>query len=159
MSARTLLFRWRDESCRLDVPEDESPLRCAARHWRLPVERVTLVHKGRRYKHLDATVDASEELLEAPVVGAILVLGTRSSDQLDAPTRVEALARRVPLVGPLLAAAGAALARFVLTAFRDWLPAAWALGRGGAGAVGLFFSSMVPRLPARRRPAPPPPAD
>ena len=154
MSNRTIAFKFAGDTQRLDVPDGETPLVTCARHWNLPLDRVTLVWKGKRYKHLDATVDASDELF-APGVCTVLVLGTRAERQLDAPSPAAALCRRVPLFGPLLAALCALAADIAFRAWRDWAPAA---ARGAAAAVrgvALFFSSLVPRMPARRRRTPP----
>ena len=154
MSARTISLKWGKERVRLDVPEGESPLVACAKYFRIPLDRITLVYKGKRFKHLDASVDSSEELF-APGVGDVLVLGTRAEKQLDAPSAVGALCGRVPLLGPLLAWVVAAVVDAACRLRSDWVPR---LVRGAAllaNGVVLFFSSLVPRLPSRRRPPPP----
>ena len=150
MSTRTLTLKWRTTTARLDVPSGESPITTAARHFGLVPSRTTLVYRGKRYRLDDAVVDAADDLF---VVGdaCIMVLGTPAHQQLDAPSRAAAVARRVPLVGPLIAmlldAAGVVLVR----ARGDWAPA---LARGLVAVcrgVGLFFTSLVPRAPSRAR--------
>lgn len=81
MSNRTIAFKWGSEMCRLDVPEGESPHHACSKHFGIPLERLTLVYKGKRYKHLDATVDAADVLF-GPGVGTVLVLGTKAEKQL-----------------------------------------------------------------------------
>ena len=149
MSTRTLTFKWRTTTARLDVPVGESPVTTAARHFGLVLARATLVFRGKRYRLDDAVVDAADDLFG--VAGDIMVLGTPAHQQLDAPSRAAAVARRVPLVGPLIAmlldAAGVVLVR----ARDDWAPA---LARGLVAVcrgVGLFFTSLVPRAPSRAR--------
>ena len=149
MSTRTLTFKWRTTTARLDVPSGESPVTTAARHFGLVPARTTLVFRGKRYRLDDAVVDAADDLF---VVGdaCIMVLGTPAHQQLDAPSRAAALAQRVPLLGPLLACVCDAIVVLCVRA-RDALPALV----GGLVAVfhgvGLFFTSLVPRAPSRAR--------
>ena len=80
-----------------------------------------------------------------------MVLGTPAHQQLDAPSRVAAVAQRVPLLGPLLACFCDAIVVLCVRARDDWAPA---LVRGlvaVARGIGLFFTSLVPRAPSRAR--------
>ena len=149
MSTRTLTFKWRTTTARLDVPSGESPITTAARHFGLVPSRTTLVYRGKRYRLDDAVVDAADDLF---VVGdaCIMVLGTQAHQQLDAPSRAAALAHRVPLAGPLIGWLLDAAAAVLVRARDDWAPA---LARGLVAVVrgvGLFFTSLVP-LPSRAR--------
>ena len=149
MSTRTLSLKWRTTTARIDVPPGESPVTTAARHFGLVPSRTTLVFRGKRYRLDDAVIDAADDLFG--VVGDIMVLGTPAHQQLDAPSRAAAVARRVPLVGPLLACVCDAIVVLCVRARDDWAPA---LARGlvaVARGVGLFFSSLVPRAPSRAR--------
>ena len=149
MSTRTLSLKWRTTAARLDVPVGESPVTTAARHFGLVPARTTLVFRGKRYRLDDAVIDAADDLFG--VVGDIMVLGTPAHQQLDAPSRAAAVARRVPLLGPLLACVCDAIVVLCVRARDDWAPA---LARGlvaVARGVGLFFSSLVPRAPSRAR--------
>ena len=149
MSTRTLSLKWRTTAARLDVPVGESPVTTAARHFGLVPARTTLVFRGKRYRLDDAVIDAADDLFG--VVGDIMVLGTPAHQQLDAPSRAAAVARRVPLLGPLLACVCDAIVFLCVRARDDWAPA---LARGlvaVARGVGLFFSSLVPRAPSRAR--------
>ena len=149
MSTRTLSLKWRTTTVKLDVPVGESPVTTAARHFGLVPARTTLVFRGKRYRLDDAVIDAADDLFG--VVGDIMVLGTPAHQQLDAPSRAAAVARRVPLVGPLLACVCDAIVVLCVRARDDWAPA---LARGlvaVARGVGLFFSSLVPRAPSRAR--------
>ena len=149
MSTRTLTLKWRTTTARLDVPSGESPITTAARHFGLVPSRTTLVYRGKRYRLDDAVIDAADDLF-AVGDACIMVLGTPAHQQLDAPSRAAAVARRVPLVGPLIAmlldVAGAVLVRV-----RDaWAPALIRLSVAVARGIGLFFTSLVPR-PSRAR--------
>ncbi|CAH0364639.1 unnamed protein product [Pelagomonas calceolata] len=149
MSTRTLTFKWRTTTERLDVPVGESPVTTAARHFGLVPARTTLVFRGKRYRLDDAVVDAADDLFG--VVGDIMVLGTPAHQQLDAPSRAAAVARRVPVLGPLLACVCDAIVVLCVRARDDWAPA---LVRGLVAVtrgVGLFFTSLVPRAPSRAR--------
>ena len=149
MSTRTLTFKWRTTTARLDVPSGESPVTTAARHFGLVPARTTLVFRGKLYRLDDAVIDAADDLFG--VVGDIMVLGTPAHQQLDAPSRAAAVARRVPLLGPVLACVCDAIVVLCVRARDDWAPA---LARGlvaVARGVGLFFSSLVPRAPSRAR--------
>lgn len=148
MSTRTVALKWRTESVRLDVPEGESCVSAAARHFGVPVDRCVLVYKGKRYRQDDAVVDASDALFGA--AGPVLVLGTRAEHQLDAPSPAAALAARVPLIGPLLAWLFGLVAALACSVWRDWLPAAARAARGALDVVVLFLKSLVPRVPTRR---------
>ena len=80
-----------------------------------------------------------------------MVLGTPAHQQLDAPSRAAAVARRVPVLGPLLACVCDVVAGVLVRARDDWAPA---LVRGLVAVVrgiGLFFGSLVPRAPSRAR--------
>jgi len=148
MSTRTLTFKWRTTTARPDVPVGESPVTTAARHFALVPARTTLVCRGKRYRLDDAVVDAADDLFG--VTGDIMVLGTPAHQQLDAPSPAAAVARRVPLLGPLLACFCDAIVVLCVRARDDWAPA---LARGlvaVARGVGLFFTSLVPR-PSRAR--------
>jgi hypothetical protein len=149
MSTRTLSLKWRTTSARLDVPVGESPVTTAARHFGLVPARTTLVFRGKRYRLDDAVVDAADDLFG--VVGDIMVLGTPAHQQLDAPSAAAAVARRVPVLGPLLACVCDVVVAILVRARVDWAPALArglvAVGRG----VGLFFTSLVPRAPSRAR--------
>ena len=148
MSTRTLSLKWRTTAARLDVPVGESPVTTAARHFGLVPARTTLVFRGKRYRLDDAVIDAADDLFG--VVGDIMVLGTPAHQQLDAPSRAAAVARRVPLLGPLLAFVCDAIVFLCVRARDDWAPA---LARGLVAflrGVGLFFTSLVPR-PSRAR--------
>ena len=148
MSTRTLTFKWRTTTARLDVPSGESPVTTAARHFGLVPARTTLVFRGKRYRLDDAVIDAADDLFG--VVGHIMVLGTPAHQQLDAPSRAAAVAQRVPLAGPLLACV-CVIVQILVRARDDWAPA---LARGlvaVARGVGLFVSSLVPRAPSRAR--------
>ena len=145
---RTLSLKWRTTAARLDVPVGESPVTTAARHFGLVPARTTLVFRGKRYRLDDAVIDAADDLFG--VVGDIMVLGTPAHQQLDAPSRAAAVARRVPLLGPLLACVCDAIVVLCVRARDDWAPA---LARGLVAflrGVGLFFTSLVPR-PSRAR--------
>ena len=149
MSTRTLSLKWRTTAARLDVPVGESPITTAARHFGLVPSRTTLVFRGKRYRLDDAVIDAADDLFG--VVGDIMVLGTPAHQQLDAPSPAAAVARRVPVLGPLLACVCDAIVVLCVRARDDWAPA---LARGlvaVARGVGLFFSSLVPRAPSRAR--------
>ena len=149
MSTRTLSLKWRTTAARLDVPVGESPITTAARHFGLVPSRTTLVYRGKRYRLDDAVIDAADDLFG--VVGDILVLGTPAHQQLDAPSPAAAVARRVPVLGPLLACVCDVLVTILVRARDDWAPA---LARGlvaVARGIGLFFSSLVPRAPSRAR--------
>ena len=149
MSTRTLSLKWRTTAARLDVPVGESPVTTAARHFGLVPARTTLVFRGKRYRLDDAVIDAADDLFG--VVGDIMVLGTPAHQQLDAPSRAAAVARRVPLLGPLLACVCDAIVVLCVRARDDWAPA---LARGLVAVtrgVGLFFTSLVPRAPSRAR--------
>ena len=150
MSTRTLTFKWRTTTARRDVPQGESPITTAARHFGLVPSRTTLVFRGKRYRLDDAVVDAADDLF---VVGdaCIMVLGTPAHQQLDAPSHAAALAQRVPLLGPLLACVCDVVVAIIVRARDDWVPA---LARGlvtVARGIGLFFTSLVPRAPSRAR--------
>ena len=148
MSTRTLSLKWRTTTARIDVPVGESPVTTAARHFGLVPARTTLVFRGKRYRLDDAVIDAADDLFG--VVGHIMVLGTPAHQQLDAPSRAAAVARRVPLLGPLLACV-CVIVQILVRARDDWAPA---LARGlvaVARGVGLFVSSLVPRAPSRAR--------
>ena len=148
MSTRTLTFKWRTTSARLDVPVGESPVTTAAKHFGLVPARTTLVFRGKRYRLDDAVIDAADDLFG--VVGDIMVLGTPAHQQLDAPSRAAAVAQRVPLAGPLLACVCDAIVVLCVRGRDDWVPA---LARGlvaVARGIGLFFTSLVPR-PSRAR--------
>ena len=148
MSTRTLSLKWRTTAARLDVPVGESPVTTAARHFGLVPARTTLVFRGKRYRLDDAVIDAADDLFG--VVGDIMVLGTPAHQQLDAPSPAAAVARRVPLLGPLLACVCDVVVAILVRARDDWAPA---LARGlvaVARGVGLFFTSLVP-LPSRAR--------
>ena len=148
MSTRTLSLKWRTTTARLDVPSGESPVTTAARHFGLVPARTTLVFRGKRYRLDDAVVDAADDLFG--VVGDIMVLGTPAHQQLDAPSPAAAVARRVPVLGPLLACVCDAIVVLCVRARDDWAPA---LARGLVAVlrgVGLFFTSLVP-LPSRAR--------
>ena len=149
MSTRTLSLKWRTTAARLDVPVGESPVTTAARHFGLVPARTTLVFRGKRYRLDDAVVDAADDLFG--VVGDIMVLGTPAHRQLDAPSRAAAVAQRVPLVGPLIAMLLDAAAAVLVRARDDWAPALIRLSMAVARGVGLFFTSLVPRLPSRAR--------
>ena len=149
MSTRTLSLKWRTTTARLDVPSGESPVTTAARHFGLVPARTTLVFRGKRYRLDDAVVDAADDLFG--VVGDIMVLGTPAHQQLDAPSPAAAVARRVPVLGPLLACVCDAIVVLCVRARDDWAPA---LARGLVAVtrgVGLFFTSLVPRAPSRAR--------
>ena len=149
MSTRTLTFKWRTTTARLDVPSGESPITTAARHFRLVPARTTLVFRGKRYRLDDAVVDAADDLF-AVGDACIMVLGTPAHQQLDAPSRAASIAHRVPLLGPLLACVCDVTAGVLVRARDDWAPA---LARGLVAVlrgVGLFFTSLVP-LPSRAR--------
>ena len=149
MSTRTLSLKWRTTAARLDVPVGESPVTTAARHFGLVPARTTLVFRGKRYRLDDAVIDAADDLFG--VVGDIMVLGTPAHQQLDAPSPAAAVARRVPVLGPLLACLCDAIVVLCVRARDDWAPA---LARGVvalAHGVGLFFTSLVPRAPSRAR--------
>jgi hypothetical protein len=149
MSTRTLSLKWRTTTARLDVPVGESPVTTAARHFGLVPSRTTLVFRGKRYRLDDAVVDAADDLFG--VVGDIMVLGTPAHQQLDAPSRAAAVARRVPVLGPLLACVCDAIVVLCVRGRDDWAPA---LARGLVAVVrgvGLFFTSLVPRAPSRAR--------
>ena len=149
MSTRTLSLKWRTTAARLDVPVGESPVTTAARHFGLVPARTTLVFRGKRYRLDDAVIDAADDLFG--VVGDIMVLGTPAHQQLDAPSRAAAVARRVPLLGPLLACVCDAIVVLCVRGRDDWAPA---LARGLVAVfrgVGLFFTSLVPRAPSRAR--------
>ena len=149
MSTRTLTFKWRTTTARLDVPVGESPVTTAARHFGLVPARTTLVFRGKRYRLDDAVVDAADDLFG--VAGDIMVLGTPAHQQLDAPSRAAAVAQRVPVLGPLLACVCDVVVVLCVRARDDWAPA---LARGLVAVfrgVGLFFSSLVPRAPSRAR--------
>ena len=149
MSTRTLSLKWRTTAARLDVPVGESPVTTAARHFGLVPSRTTLVFRGKRYRLDDAVVDAADDLFG--VVGDIMVLGTPVHQQLDAPSAAAAVARRVPVLGPLLACVCDVVVAILVRARVDWAPA---LARGLVAVfrgVGLFFSSLVPRAPSRAR--------
>ena len=149
MSTRTLSLKWRTTAARLDVPVGESPVTTAARHFGLVPTRTTLVFRGKRYRLDDAVIDAADDLFG--VVGDIMVLGTPAHQQLDAPSRAAAVARRVPLLGPLLACVCDAIVVLCVRGRDDWAPA---LARGLVAVfrgVGLFFTSLVPRAPSRAR--------
>ena len=99
----------------------------------------------------DAVIDAADNLFG--VVGDIMVLGTPAHQQLDAPSPAAAVARRVPVLGPLLACVCDVIVSILVRvrARDDWAPA---LVRGLVAVVrgiGLFFSSLVPRAPSRAR--------
>ena len=148
MSTRTLTFKWRTTTARLDVPSGESPVTTAARHFGLVPARTTLVFRGKRYRLDDAVIDAADDLFG--VVGDIMVLGTPAHQQLNAPSRAAAVAQRVPLAGPLLACVCDAIVVLCVRGRDDWVPA---LARGlvaVARGIGLFFTSLVPR-PSRAR--------
>ena len=150
MSTRTLSLKWRTTTVRLDVPPGESPVTIAARHFGLVPARTTLVFRGKRYRLDDAVVDAADDLF-AVGDACIMVLGTPAHQQLDAPSRAAAVARRVPLAGPLIGWLLDAAAAVLVRARDDWAPA---LARGlvaVARGVGLFFTSLVPRAPSRAR--------
>ena len=149
MSTRTLSLKWRTTAARLDVPVGESPVTTAARHFGLVPARTTLVFRGKRYRLDDAVIDAADDLFG--VVGDIMVLGTPAHQQLDAPSPAAAVARRVPVLGPLLACLCDAIVTILVRARDDWAPA---LARGlvaVARGIGLFFTSLVPRAPSRAR--------
>ena len=149
MSTRTLTLKWRTTTARLDVPSGESPITTAARHFGLVPSRTTLVYRGKRYRLDDAVIDAADDLF-AVGDACIMVLGTPAHQQLDAPSRAAAVARRVPLLGPLLACLCDVIVQILVRARDDWAPA---LARGLVAVcrgVGLFFSSLVPR-PSRAR--------
>ena len=149
MSTRTLSLKWRTTAARLDVPVGESPVTTAARHFGLVPSRTTLVFKGKRYRLDDAVIDAADDLFG--VVGDIMVLGTPAHQQLDAPSPAAAVARRVPLLGPLLACVCDVIVQILVRARDDWAPA---LARGLVAVcrgVGLFFTSLVPRPTSRAR--------
>ena len=150
MSARTLTFKWRTTTERLDVPAGESPVATTARHFGLVPARTTLVHRGKRYRLDDAVVDAADDLLGVRDA-CITVMGTPARQQLDAPSRAASLAHRMPLLGPLLAWLCDAAVLVFVRAKDDWAPALVRISVAVARGVGLFFSSLVPRLPARRR--------
>ena len=148
MSTRTLTFKWRTTTARLDVPVGESPVTTAARHFGLVLARATLVFRGKRYRLDDAVVDAADDLFG--VAGDIMVLGTPAHQQLDAPSRAASIAHRVPVLGPLLACVCDAIVVLCVRGRDDWVPA---LARGlvaVARGIGLFFTSLVPR-PSRAR--------
>ena len=151
MSTRTLTLKWRTNSARLDVPVGESPVTTAARHFGLVPTRTTLVFRGKRYRLDDAVIDAADDLFAVGGDACIMVLGTPAHQQLDAPSRAAAVARRVPLLGPLLACVCDVIVQILVRARDDWAPA---LARGlvaVARGVGLFFTSLVPRAPSRAR--------
>ena len=148
MSTRTLTFKWRTTTARLDVPPGESPVTTAARHFGLVPSRTTLVFRGKRYRLDDAVIDAADDLFG--VVGDIMVLGTPAHQQLDAPSRAAAVAQRVPLAGPLIACLLDAAAAVLVRARDDWAPAVVRGLVAVARGVGLFFTSLVPR-PSRAR--------
>lgn len=75
-------LRWKAEAAELAVADGGSPVAAAARRFSIPVDRCTLVHRGKRYKSTDPA-DVLAALLGA--TGTILVLGTREADQLDTP--------------------------------------------------------------------------
>ena len=148
MSTRTLSLKWRTTTARIDVPVGESPVTTAARHFGLVPARTTLVFRGKRYRLDDAVIDAADDLFG--VVGHIMVLGTPAHQQLDAPSPAAAVARRVPVLGPLLACVCDAIVVLCVRGRDDWVPA---LARGlvaVARGIGLFFTSLVPR-PSRAR--------
>ena len=145
MSTRTLTLKWRTTAARLDVPPGESPVTTAARHFGLVPARTTLVFRGKRYRLDDAVIDAADDLFEVGDA-CIMVLGTPAHQQLDAPSRAAAVARRVPV----LACVCDAIVVLCVRARDDWAPA---LARGLVAVlrgVGLFFTSLVP-LPSRAR--------
>ena len=150
MSTRTLRLKWRTTTVRLDVPSGESPVTTAARHFGLVPARTTLVFRGKRYRLDDAVVDAADDLF-AVGDACIMVLGTPAHQQLDAPSRAAAVARRVPLLGPLLACVCDIVVVLCVRARDDWAPALIRLSVAVARGVGLFFSSLVPRAPSRAR--------
>eukprot|EP00629_Pelagomonadales_sp_RCC1024_P004335 CAMPEP_0119281890 /NCGR_PEP_ID=MMETSP1329-20130426/25726_1 /TAXON_ID=114041 /ORGANISM="Genus nov. species nov., Strain RCC1024" /LENGTH=83 /DNA_ID=CAMNT_0007282529 /DNA_START=89 /DNA_END=337 /DNA_ORIENTATION=+ len=61
-SSRDITFKWQSETATITVPDGSTPVQAAAAQFRLPLERITLVWKGKRYKHQDAVVDASDDL-------------------------------------------------------------------------------------------------
>ncbi|KAJ8611492.1 hypothetical protein CTAYLR_010476 [Chrysophaeum taylorii] len=140
----------------LPVAANETAHQVVARRFDVPVARLSLICRGRKFPH---SWDSTRTLLAESALGHhTLVIGTRASEQLDVPRGVSAVLARVPIVGARVAVLAAWCERVLRGAWRALVPRIVGALTDTVHFVAFFLGSFVPsssrRPPSRRPPRP-----
>ena len=146
--AEMLLVKWGKEADALAIPEGRTAHAIVSERFGIPLKRLTLVHRGKKYPN---DLAATKELLMLSAKGqTILVIGTALSAQLDEPQgEVLATVARLPLIGR--PTAHLLLNVFSLT-LRCWnlvVPRVFSFTANAGRFAYLFVASLLP-FPSRR---------